>query len=210
MLPIVAGLLVLASLVVLGFLLRGIFSGDDPDTDAPVTTDEVPAVTEAPALESTVAPVETTAAPTLVEAAAGSPYEGNCFAAVVPPGWELVNNDEEVGYGMRTTWRRGGDLLFVDSSPISDPNVTSRDAAAGQLAQRSTATSELIDEGNDAWGYTYTRSGAPAIAIYKVTSRGFGVVGASQNNADQTIADARALIMSIEATNPTCDTGLTG
>ncbi len=186
----------MAGAIVLALALAGVFSTEDQVAD------------EAAVPESTSPPPQSqvSTAPTSLLDTVASNYQGACFSAAVPDGWELVEDDGVKRYGRRTSWRRGADELFVDSSPVSDPSVTGKFAAQEQLGFRTTATSGLIEESfrDDTWSYTYTRSGVPSIATYFIDGRGYGVVASSRNDPDLAIADARSLAASIVTLDPGC------
>ncbi len=207
------GALILVAILVLAFLAGGFFSNND-DGGVAEGADASAASTgeDNDAAAGTTAPAATTdEQPSVDETAAEIPdgfvaYEGRCFSAVVPDSWTLTEDAGERSYGRRTAWSRGNEELFVDSSPLTDPAVTGKAAAAEQLGFRNTATSGLIEEAgrDDMWSYTYTRSGRPSIAIYFIDGRGFGIVGSSSSDPDAVVAEARSLAASIQVTNPDC------
>ncbi len=215
--PLVGGALLLLGLVVLAFVISGAFNGD-PETDtADGTIDEsgegdgddsgAPVDSSNPTDPDGESTATTLPGAAAVEIPEGFVlYEGGCFAAAVPETWTITEDNGFRSYGRRTAWSRGGEELFVDTSPLRDATVTGRQAADEQLQNRSTATSGLIEESgrDDMWSYTYTRSGTPSIAIYFVEERGFGIVGSSNESPDEVMEEARAVAASIEVTNPDC------
>lgn len=207
--PMVGGALLLLGLVVLAFVISGAFN-NDPETDtADGTVDESAEPTDSSSNTDTDGESAATSLPgaAAVEIPEGFVlYEGGCFAAAVPETWTITEDNGFRSYGRRTAWSRGGEELFVDTSPLRDATVTGRQAADEQLQNRSTATSGLIEESgrDDMWSYTYTRSGTPSIAIYFVEERGFGIVGSSNESPDAVMDEARAVAASIEVTNPDC------
>lgn len=193
--PVAVGVMVVGGALVLALVLAGVFARQEQDAGEVI--DPV-ATTGAPADQVPTSPVP--------DDIASTNYEGACFAAVIPDGWELAEDDGVRSYGRRTAWRRGADELFVDSSPISDPAVTGKAAADEQLGFRTTATSGLIEEPfrDDTWSYTYTRSGVPSIATYFIDGRGYGVVASSRADSQTAMADARSVVASIVTVDPTC------